>query len=76
MIANLDQMYLDRRLLSEKDFRHIYEKVKMDREWLQSLKEQEKQPVSAGEKVRALVKEFLDSDLIIWELIEKKEILI
>ena len=75
LTTNLDQMYMDRLngLLSEGDFQRIYQKVKMDRtvleDRLKSLQEQAKQPVNAGEKARALVKQFLDSALTSRELL-------
>ena len=92
LTTNLDQMYMDRLngLLSEEDFQRIYQKVKMDRtvleERLKNLQEQAKQPVSAEEKAKALVKQFLDSALSSRELLvslierveltEEKEIII
>ena len=92
LTTNLDQMYMDRLngLLSEEDFQRIYQKVKMDRtvleERLKNLQEQAKQPVSAEEKAKALVKQFLDSALSSRELLvslierveltERKEIII
>ena len=92
LTTNLDQMYMDRLngLLSEEDFQRIYQKVKMDRtvleERLKNLQEQAKQPVSAEEKAKALVKQFLDSALTSRELLvslierveltEEKEIII
>ena len=75
LTTNLDQMYIDRLngLLSEEDFQRIYQKVKMDRtvleDRLKSLQEQAKQPVNAGEKAKALVKQFLDSALTSRELL-------
>ena len=75
LTTNLDQMYMDRLngLLSEEDFQRIYQKVKMDRtvleDRLKSLQEQAKQPVNAGEKAKALVKQFLDSALTSRELL-------
>ena len=84
LTTNLDQMYMDRLngLLSEEDFQRIYQKVKMDRtvleERLKNLQEQAKQPVSAEEKAKALVKQFLDSALssreLLVSLIERVEL--
>ncbi|MBR2831976.1 MAG: recombinase family protein [Oscillospiraceae bacterium] len=92
LTTNLDHMYMDRLngLLSEDDFQRIYRKVKMERtvleDRLKSLQEQVTQPVSTGEKAKALVKQFLDSvptsrELLVSliervELTEEKEIII
>ena len=92
LTTKLDQMYMDRLngLLSEEDFQRIYQKVKMDRtvleDRLKNLQDQFDQPVSAEEKARSLVKQFLDSALTSRELLvslierveltEKKEIII
>lgn len=92
LTTKLDQMYMDRLngLLPEEDFWRIYQKVKMDRtvleDRLKNLQNQLDQPVSAEEKARALVKQFLDSALTSRELLvslierveltEEKEIII
>ena len=92
MTTKLDQMYMDRLngLLPEEDFQRIYQKVKMDRtvleDRLKNLQNQLDQPVSAEEKARSLVKQFLDSALTSRELLvslierveltEEKEIII
>lgn len=92
LTANLDQMYLDRLngLLSEEDFRRIYQKLKLDRtvleERLESLQEQVRQPVSTKAKAKALVEQFLSQaptsrELLVSliervELTEQKEIII
>lgn len=75
LTTKLDQMYMDRLngLLPEEDFQRIYQKVKMDRtvleERLKNLQNQLDQPVSAEEKARSLVKQFLDSALTSRELL-------
>ena len=75
LTTKLDQMYMDRLngLLPEEDFRRIYQKVKMDRtvleDRLKNLQNQLEQPVSAEEKARSLVKQFLDSALTSRELL-------
>ena len=84
LTANLDQMYLDRLngLLSEEDFRRMYQKVKIDRsvleERVKTLHEQAKQPANTQEKAEALVKQFLDSGLasraLLVSLIERVEL--
>ena len=90
--AHLDQMYMDRLngLLSAEDFERIYQKIKTERtaleDRLKTLQEQAAQPVSAEEKARALVRQFLDSALTSRELLvslierveltEEKEIII
>ena len=92
LTTKLDQMYMDRLngLLPEEDFQRIYQKVKMDRtvleDRLKNLQNQLDQPVSAEEKARSLVKQFLDSALTSRELLvslierveltEEKEIII
>ena len=92
LTTKLDQMYMDRLngLLPEEDFRRICQKVKMDRtvleDRLKNIQNQLDQPVSAEEKARALVKQFLDSALTSRELLvslierveltEEKEIII
>ena len=92
LTTKLDQMYMDRlnSLLPEEDFQRIYQKVKMDRtvleDRLKNLQNQLDQPVSAEEKARSLVKQFLDSALTSRELLvslierveltEEKEIII
>lgn len=69
LTTKLYQMYMDRLngLLSKEDFRRICQKVKMDRTVLENrlknLQNQLDQPVSAEEKARLLVKQFLDSVL-------------
>ena len=73
--AHLDQMYMDRLngLLSAEDFERIYQKIKTERtaleDRLKTLQEQAAQPVSAEEKARALVRQFLDSALTSRELL-------
>lgn len=92
LTTKLDQMYMDRLngLLPEEDFQRIYQKVKMDRtvleDRLKNLQNQLDQPISAEEKARSLVKQFLDSALTSRELLvslierveltEEKEIII
>lgn len=92
LAANLDQMYMDRLngLLSEDDFRRIYQKVKSDRAALDGrikvLSEQTKRPVDAAEKAKTLVRQFLDvaftkREVLVSliervELTEEKEIII
>lgn len=73
--TKLDQIYMDRLngLLPEEDFHRIYQKVKMDRtvleDSLKNLQNQMEQPVSAEEKARLLVKQFLDAVLTSMELL-------
>ena len=92
LTTHLDQIYLDRLngLLSEEDFRRIYQKVKLDctalEAWLKQLQEQAKQPVDTKETAKALVRQFLDTiftsrELLVSliervELTEEKEVIL
>ncbi len=92
MTRHLDQMYMDRLngLLSEEDFRRIYQQVKMERSAqeirLKSINEQIKRPANTTVEAKTLVKQFLDTaftsrELLVSlvervELTEDKEIII
>ena len=84
LTAHLDQMYMDRLdgLLSEADFRRLYQGVKGERGGLESrlkgLRERAGRPVNTGEQAGALVTQFLDTALtsraLLVSLIERVEL--
>ena len=84
LTANLDKMYMDRLtgLLAEADFERIYQRMKMDRtsleEKLKELESQKESPVSAEDRARELVQQFLDtaytSRELLVSLIERVEL--
>lgn len=67
LTANLDKMYMDRLsgLLAEADFERIYQRSKQERtaleEKLKELEAQKASPVSADDRARKLVQQFLAS---------------
>ncbi len=92
MTANLDRMYMDRLngLLTETDFERMYQKVRADRDLLETQwknrKQEKESPGRAGDRARELVSDFTESafesrELLVSllervELTENKEIII
>ena len=84
LTANLDQMYLDKLsgILSDTDFRRVYQKVKSDRAQLEGkrdeLERRRESPVPPEDRAMELVQRFLDSIStnreLLFRLIERIEL--